>query len=411
MNSFKIQNLKFIIVWVSSSAFAQSLTLDQAIDAALKNNQLIRSAEVQVEYFKQMKKTGTEMGKFSAVWMHGQYNSVNQDNNINVMQTIPFPTALGSQVRLGKEHVAGAEKNLVASQNDLAFQVKTAYLQLVYQNSLHALLLTQDSLYADFAKASALRYKTGESNLLEKTTAETQLMDLRNQLHLNQADIRISETHLQALLKSEFPVEAADKMMKRPLPDALDSASIGSNPQLNYLKQQTLISQQFKRVEKNRLLPDIVLGYFNQTLIGVQNINGQDQFFGKDKRFQGFQLGVAMPLWFVPHVSKIKAAAYQEEVSRTNAEYYETVLGSAFKQALQELDKNQASLAYYEGSALKNANLILSQSKKAYANGEIGYVEYLQALKNSSAIRASYLNALNLYNQAVIKIEFLLGKF
>jgi cobalt-zinc-cadmium resistance protein CzcA len=86
------------------------------------------------------------------------------------------------------------------------------------------------------------------------------------------------------------------------------------------------------------------------------------------------------------------------------------MLTGDFRQALQDLDKNQSNIAYFETSALQNANLLLSQAKKAFRGGEIGYIEYLQALKNSIGIRSNYLHAIYQYNLSIIKLEFLLGK-
>lgn len=399
----------FMLPFVPMAASAQLMSRAEAVQAALKNNQMIKSAEYQVEYYKQIKKTGTDIGKLSAMWMHGQYNSVYQDNNLTLTQTIPFPTALGSQVKLGKEQVIGSQKNLAATQNTLAFDVKTAYEQLVYQEAVRMLLMSQDSLYTDFARASGVRYQTGESNLLEKTTAETQLLEVKNLARINEADIQISQTRIQALLKSEQPVRASDPFAKLDPPD--ETPSFQTNPQLDYLKQQVIISEQTKKVERNRFMPDITVGYFTQSLTGIQNIDGQDQFFDSRKQFQGFNLGLSIPLWFSPQVARTKAAAFHEESSRKNAEYFETTLNGAYVQAMQEFSKNQASLLYYESSALKNAELILSQSRRAYRSGEIGYIEYLQALRGALAIKSNYLTALNQYNQSIIKLEFLLGKF
>ena len=406
-----LTNLTYVIIgFVSTSVFAQQpISLEQAVQTALQKNQLIKSAEYQVEYFKQVKKTSTDIGKLSAVWMHGQYNSLYQDNNLTFVQTLPFPTLLGSQIQLGKEQVIGAQKSLRSTQNDLVFEVKSVYYQLLYLEALNKLLQSQDSLYEDFSRASSLRYKTGESNLLEKTTAETQLMEVRNQSRINQADIQIAASKLQALLRNETSVIASDILKKRELPQAVDTISLAGNPQLSYLRQQATIGQRAKRVERNRLLPDISVGYFNQTLFGIQNINGQDQFFGRDKRFQGFELGLSIPLWFGPHLARTKAAAFNEEILKKNAEHFQTTLTGTYGQALQELDKNLSSLDYYESSALKNAELILVQARKAYRGGEIGYIEYLQSLKNAIAIKSNYLQALNLYNHSVVKIEFLLG--
>ncbi len=409
MQSFKFSLLQLSLLLVSPTLMGQRMSREQAVQTALQNNQMIKSAEFQVEYFRQVKKTGTDIGKLTAVWMHGQYNSVYQDNNLTLMQTLPFPTALGAQVRLGREQVTGSEKNLAATRNNLVFDVKSVYEQLLYQEAYRKLLMTQDSLYADFAKASSLRYKTGESNLLEKTTAETQLMEIKNLGRLNDADIRISQTRLQALLKSDLPVMAGDILVRQVPPEEM--TSFQNNPQLDYLKQQVTISNQFKKVERNRIMPDLLFGYFNQSLTGVQNINGQDTFYPRSTHFQGFELGLGIPLWFAPHVARSRAAAFQEEASRKNAEYFETTLNGAYTQALQEFDKNLASLDYYETSALINAELILTQARKAYRTGEIGYIEYLQSLRSALSIKSNYLISLNQYNQSIIKLEFLSGKF
>jgi len=398
-----------IMLALTVPMMGQRMSRDQAVQAALQNNQSIKAAEYQVEYFRQVKKTGTDVGKLSAVLMHGQYNSIYQDNNLTLTQTMPFPTALGAQVKLGKEQVLGSEKNLAATQNNLVFEVKSAYEQLLYQEAFRKLLITQDSLYADFAKASSLRYKTGESNLLEKATAETQLMEVKNLTRQNEADIQISQTRLQALLKSDSPVLAADVLRRQASPDL--AASPVANPQLDFLKQQVNVSHQFRKVESNRVMPDLIVGYFNQSLTGVQNINGTDTFFPRSTHFTGFSVGLGIPLWIGPHLARARAASFQEDATRKNAEYFETTLMGAFQQAIQEFDKNEATVNYYEGSALQNADLILSQGRKAYKGGEIGYIEYLQSLRSALSIKSNYLMALNQYNQSIIKLEFLLGKF
>ena len=232
---------------------------------------------------------------------------------------------------------------------------------------------------------------------------------MKNLARQNEADIQISQTRIQALVKSDQPIVAGDILQRQPAPD--EATTFQQNPQLDFLKQQVVVSGQFKKVERNRVMPDIILGYFNQSLTGIQNINGQDQYFGRDKHFQGFQLGLGIPLWFTPHVARAKAAAFQEDASRKNAEYFETTLKGAYEQALQEYDKDLASLNYYETSALQNADLILSQARKAYRGGEIGYIEYLQSLRSALTIKSNYLLSLNLYNQSINKLKFLLGKF
>lgn len=416
MNPFTISTFRFIVILALSGVvtipetMAQPMTETEAIHTALQNNQLIKSAEFEVDYYKQMKNTGSELGKLNVVWMRGQYNTIEKDNNITLTQTIPFPGTIRATLKLGAEQVRGADKNLQVAKNNQVFAVKSTYEQLLYQLTVRELLLSQDSLYTDFARASAIRYKTGESNLLEMTTAETQLQEIKNSIRLNEADIHMSQMQLQVLLKTDAPVEVSAKFTKRIL--SLDSLhALESNPQIQLANQQIKINQQLKRVENSRLAPDFSIGYFNQTLIGYQNTTGSDIFYDKSNRFSGFTAGIQIPLWFAPQAARAKAASHLEEASRETAEYIRHTLFSEYEQALRELDKNQASLVYYETSALKNADLILSQARKAYQGGEIGYVEYLQSLRNAISIKSNYLQVLHQYNLSVIRVEFFIGKY
>lgn len=390
---------------IGLSAQAQKMSREEVVLAALKNNDGIKAVEYQTEQARQLKKAQADLGNFSATLMRGQYNTIEQDNNITIGQSIPFPTTLAAQVRLGKEQAIGAERNLVVAQNNLTFEVKTAYELLLYHTAYQLLLLSQDSLFADFARAASVRYKSGEGTLLEKATAESQLLELKNQLQQNEADIYILQTRLQMLVKSDEQISPSDSFEKRDAP----KGSIENSPSLLFDLQQANISQQMLRAERNKFLPTLELGYFNQTLIGYQNTKGTEDFYDKDARFQGFMVGVAFPLWFAPQVARSKAAFYQHEATQKNAEYARASVIQKHEQALRELRKNEASLLFYETSALQNASLILSQATKSFRAGEIGYVEYLQSMRTAIGIKANYLVALQQHNLSVIKIEYLTG--
>jgi|JI10StandDraft_1071094.scaffolds.fasta_scaffold00415_30 cobalt-zinc-cadmium resistance protein CzcA len=403
----KIKIFGVALSLMSISATAQEMSREEAVQTALKNNDGIKAAEFQTEQARQLKKTQADLGNFSATLMKGQYNTIQQDNNLTLTQSIPFPTTLASQVKLGKEQVLGAERNQVVTQNNLVYEVKRTYELLLYHNSLQQLLLSQDSLFTDFVRATSARYKAGEGTLLEKVTTESQSLEIKNRLQQNEADSHILQTRLQVLVKSEELVTATDDFVKL----TSTSGSVESNPTLLYELQQTNISKQVLRVERNKFLPNLEVGYFNQTLIGFQNTNGTEDFYDKNKRFQGFLVGVSFPLWFAPQAARSKAAHYQVEAAQKNADYAKATLNQEFEQAHRELKKNAASLSFYETSALQNASLILSQASKAFRTGEIGYIEYLQSLRTANEIKTNYLMALQQHNLSIIKIEFLTGSF
>jgi cobalt-zinc-cadmium resistance protein CzcA len=395
----------------SNAQNASGITLQQAIDGALKNNASLKAGQFEIDYSKTLKRTSTDIGKTSVSLMYGQYNSIKTDNNISVSQNIPFPTVFSSQAQLGNAMIKGSELKLQITQNELVSQVKSVFHYLEFLQAERKLLMSQDSIYSTFAKASELRLKTGESNLLEKTTAETQLMEVRNLLAQNQSNIQIYQTQLQALMNSKVPIQVTESdLSKMELSVQMDSASLSQNPSLAYLKQQIEIVNRQKKVETAKVLPDFTIGYFNQSLVGFQNIGGTDQYFDGSKRFTGIQVGISIPLWIVPQTAKVKAVGINQQVIQSNYEQQQVNIQGQYNQAIQEYLKDKNTLDYYEKNALPNADLIIKQADKGFKSGEIGYVEYLQGLKSALAIKSDYLQSLNQYNQSIITLEFLLGK-
>lgn len=405
---------KYLIIILSLSSFASiaqsnKLTLDQAVDIALNNNTGLKAASYEVEYQRQLKKTSFDLPKTDVSLTYGQYNSyVKSDNNITVSQAIPF-TALGSQGALNRALVASTELKKAATENELIFQVKQVYFQLAFAKARHQLILQQDSIYGGFLKSASLRYNTGETNLLEKTTAETQRNEIENQLHQSESAILVLRTKLKTLLNTtELPEIRENSLLPIEFSRLDDTASINANPSLAYMRQQVEVAQGQKKVEAAKFAPDLLLGFFSQTLIGTPvSENGINA--SSSDRFTGFQVGISIPLWFAPHQGRLKAAEYNQQVAQSNYQYYLTTLKGQSEQAVQQYLQNKNSLEYYQSSALPNAELILKQSETAFRNGEIGYVEYFLGLRNALAIKEGYLQTLNNYNQSIVYIEFLSG--
>lgn len=407
MKTFQIL---LLALGISLNAFCQqSLSENDAIQIALKNNQLLKSGEYQVAMQKQMKNAALDLGKTNFTWMHGQFNSILKDNNYTISQSIPFPTALSSQTKLGNAQIEGAEMQLTMTKNELVKEVRSVFHQLAFAVALQKELISQDSVFAKFANAANVRYRVGEGTLLEKTTAEMQALEIRNQLAQNESDILIYKRQLQTLLNTKDDINLLNSILRIDPKEASPTAS--TNPQLHLLKQEIAIADRNRRVENNKLLPDILVGYFSQSLIGFQRINNNDVFFDKNERFTGFELGVSFPLWFVPQQSKAKAAALHQESFLKKYEFYQNQIEGEMQRAQLELAKHESSLGYYETNANPNATLILTQAQKAFQSGEIGYLEFFQAINQARSIKLKYLQTLNQYNQAAIQMDYLAGNY
>lgn len=176
-----------------------------------------------------------------------------------------------------------------ASSNEIKAQVQSSYYQLQYLQNAKVNLQKLDSLYDNFVKASALRYKTGETNLLEKATAESKRGQITQMLKQNEAESKMAYATLKSLMNTTEDFTIAENLDFQPitLSSTLDTSMIANNPSLKFMYQQAVIAEKTKKVEAALILPDFTVGYFNQSLIGTQVINGSDVYFGGIQAFPG----------------------------------------------------------------------------------------------------------------------------
>jgi cobalt-zinc-cadmium resistance protein CzcA len=158
------------------------------------------------------------------------------------------------------------------------------------------------------------------------------------------------------------------------------------------------------------MLPDFNIGYFSQTIIGNQEINGVSRVFGHDYRFSGIQAGISIPVWFAPYKARSKAAKINEAAARNDAESYNKTVTGNYRTLLDEYSKYSSSVDYYEKQAVPEAELIINQATLSYKAGALDYLDYVLTLDRALAIKQNYLDALNNCNQTIITIEYITGK-
>lgn len=396
---------------------AQIIDLNQALEIANQNNIQLKISQLEIDYQQKLKPSAFDYGKTNLTWQGGQYNSIRFDNYFSINQNIPLPSVLQKQSQVLVNQWQVAQKQLVINQKELAREVKLAYYQLLFIRSKQQLLLKQDSLFGNFLKAAELRFKTGETSILEKTTAESQVFEMKAFIRQNEADWESELIHFHTLLNQQGFAPAEAELSKRVLAYTIDLEAINleenilnNNPGSQFLNQQIGLSQAHTRLERSRSSPDITLGYFNQSLIGVQNIQNQDRFFGGNHRFQGVQVGLGIPLLLKAQKSRVSAAKVNELIAQNRLDWFQRSLIGDYTQTLRQLKKWQSTLDFYEQTALKQTQFLAESAQKAFQAGEIGYLEYAQALNRNLMIQSQYLEALLAYNQTVIKIEFLRGE-
>ena len=234
-------------------------------------------------------------------------------------------------------------------------------------------------------------------------------MEIQNDLQRLEAEIEIQKKQLIILLNDTVELQfQPPPLEERVIQRFGDQELLANNPVLAYVFQQIETSNAEREIESAKLLPDIMVGYFNQSLIGSETKGGD--LATPSNRFTGIQAGISIPIFFGSYKGRVQAAKLKEQIARTNADYYNTALNGRFDQQSQEIAKYRESINYYKEKAVPQADLIIQNAQKSFENGAINYVEYFQNLNQALEIKYNYLNSINEYNLSIIDLEYLIGQ-
>ncbi|WP_035561147.1 CusA/CzcA family heavy metal efflux RND transporter [Hymenobacter sp. IS2118] len=389
------------------------LNAAQAVEAALAQSGNVLGAEQQLATQQAAVRAARDFGRTTVQGNFGQYNSVRKDNSFTISQPLAWPGYYGTLTALAKAQVATKEQQLALVRADVRRQVRLQYEAAVHARHRLRTLRAQDSLYTEFVRAAQIRFRTGETARLEVATALVQQGETRIRLTQTRTEYAGAVRQLQALLQRPAPVAVADStlaplVLQTPT-DPGDTAVLARSLLAQVLAQRVAVARAETRVTQAQGKPGFSLGYFNQSLIGPQLVDGATRNYGAGDRFQGVQATVAVPLIQGPQKARVQAARLQEKVAQTGYARYQAELAGRVETLLLQLAEQQQRLQFYEQTGLPQAAVITRIATKAFKAGENGYTEYLLNLDRALRLRTDYLDALLQHNQTVIELDYLLS--
>ncbi len=376
---------------------ADTLTLEKAVQLAKENHPAVKAAQLAIERQVKLKKTVFDPDQTRLTYSHGQLNSGIIDYQWQVSQKFRFPTAYISRGKLQAEKITLSRQALAVTSQELERRVRKAWWQLAYHEARLQLFTDVTRIYKNFADAALKRYQAGETNLLEKTSAEGQYHKIILERTQAAADLEISRQQLMQWLGKEVMILLPRHALKNSEAASSQTAVPVDNPSVNYYRQNIHVANRALRLERSGFLPDLSVGYFNQQINGITGLSG-------------LQFGIGIPLFFWPQQGKVQAAKLGYEIA--NAEYEAQLLSvSTLYQTRQaQVNKHRLTMEWYETSGLRTADELMRFATKAYMAGDLGYRGYIDHADQAMRIKKAYLEALNQYKQAVTELNFLTGE-
>lgn len=372
------------------------LTLTDALEISYRNNAELAAYHSRVEENKALIGTAFAIDKTILFYNYDENNIAENNYPIGVFggeQRFDFPTLYFAQRRANTMAFNMAKDDMEKMKRQLTMNVSKAYYTIVYLQNKQEQYHLVDSIYTRFSDAAGLSFDQGAITYLEMLNAQSkhnQVRILQNQIR---HDIHIAMNNLATLMNYDsvfaVPYQKPEMLIVKP-------ENVDSDPGYQYLRHAALLQDASWKVEKNRILPDMTFSYFN----------GSNQYAGS-KNYQGFEIGVGIPLFFSEQRAKTKAGRYAWEAAMNMQSNYMNIYENKLSELMTSLEKYRESMEYYNQTGKNLADELIRYAQQSYSSGEIDFFRFVQSIDSAVEIRLNYLDDLHKYNEVVLEINYL----
>jgi cobalt-zinc-cadmium resistance protein CzcA len=396
--------LVFLLLLHPARAHAQSISLRAALDTSLKNNLGIKRAALTAKYREHLKGGYVSLPQTQFSVEAGQINSAYTDNRFGMSQSLAFPTVYAAQRKVLSAEWDAAVLSVTLSKVELRRRVTELFYHHLLLREEERMLLSADSVYADFVQKAALRFSKGESSIAEKSSAEAQRSGIWLQLKSLQNELALNRIRLQLLLNTDVAYEPASETLTF-VPDfGPDTVDVASHPAVKAYEQQLRVAGAVLRLERARLLPDLSIGYYNQSIRGT---GPDDRVYAATDRFHALQASLGIPIFTAAQRANIRAAKTQVSIAEAAYQQQSMALQSEWSEAKTSYRSSLEMVAHIEHSLLPNAQVIIETARRQFIAGEINYLEWTVLSNQVFQLRRDYIAALRRLNEAAIKLNYL----
>ncbi len=405
---FKRRKIVSLILLLLIPAFAQSqpasqsmdqpytLILTDALDIAYRNNMELAAYRSKAEESKALIRTAFAIDQTTLYFNYDENNIAKNDYPIGVFgaeQRFDFPTTYFTQRKANTIDFNMAKDELEKRKRVLTRDVSKTYYTVIYLQNKQQQYRLIDSIYRRFSTAAEFSFNQGEITYLEMLNAQSKYNQVRIMQNQFQYDIDIALANLATLMNYDSLFTIPNEPLKELV---VESEGVASDPGLHYLQHAILLQDAELKVEKNRFLPDMTLSYFN----------GTNKYPGS-RNYQGFQVGLEIPLFFSEQRAKVKAKRYAWESSVNLKANYIRVYENKVSEMMTGLEKYRESIQYYEQTGKHLADQLIRSAQESYAAGEIDFFKFAQSIDSAIEIELNYLDNLYEYNEVVLEINYL----
>lgn len=384
----------------------ERISLDTLLARAERSVLILKIAEKQILYYSDLKKGSLDIPRTTVGLEYGNINSAKRDTRFFVSQQFQLPIVYERQNNYYDKYikVQSADKSLKKS--ELRYQIRKLYYHFQDLERREIIIGEIEKNFREFSRIAELQSNQGEIYASSSSLIKLQAAQLRIQKNELNVEIKRVQLEFKKILRIDeqiFPLQDTEKQFNK---FSADKMSIASHP-FHVLSEA--IYQQKKsqtELERNRLSPDLTVGYSNLSIIGWQTPDGVNQkYYGGGNRFGIYQIGIALPIFKSAARAKINASKINEDISLFEKQEQSERILLQFNQLIEKFNQLMEAHSYYEREGIEGANKIMAQSATRLKSGDIPFSEWLVMVNQSLQVQLAYIE--NVYLLCLAEAEYL----
>ena len=392
----------------------QTLTLDQIVPKALQNNKDLKIVKHNVDIAK------------ARLIQAGQYpnpklNLANSDDtlltnegeyarSIGIIQEFPVAGRIGTQEDVAQVDIEIALAEIKNAERKLKGEIASNFYTLLIID----LRIEQMNVFLAVTKklmeVTRKRYGAAEVSELDVNAAQLEYERFLQERNLLNNQRLIQFASLNELLGGELSSQLA---INKTLPAMFIVQNLDEKMNFTFKLRPEL---QIAKLNINRAKADNELAYaqkWEDWTVGVGFEQDKSVITGappqKPDKKLALNLTIPLPL-FNSNQGRIREAATLHAQALSKVEALKLAIQTEVKKAYAEVQALKDVIERFDKSSLilSKKNSLLAQS--AYNNGQISFLEVVQAQRQQNDIQTLYLNTLDKYLQAFVKLQTSTGE-
>lgn len=412
----KPKNLLTILVLVmglNNTSWAQKIYTKKMFEQAIEANEPFLKAQTkQMLAGQKTKEAWLNLEPTQISFEGGRYNSFYNDQRFDLNQQFALPSYYLKQKDLLAAQFNSLLEQIDFDKKQMYFLLNTYYINLYYLQADGALLNQLDSLTAQLEKVAQVRYQQGEENKLALIAAQTFAYQIVTWKEQNKAAAKQMASLLQTIEPKE---DFLNNILQMPIVETkpIEKIQASAWERIALAKYQENVAN--TAFLKSQRLPRLGIGYFNQSIIGNQTVNGQEKFFNRNNRFDGITANIQIAIGGTGLKKRIHAQQMAQEASKWQYEHVKIQTQRQWLNLQSAIEAAQIAVSFAENKSLTHANALINQANAALKAGEINFMQFITALEKAFQLKrdyeqrkhqllllateAQYLYGINLFNE------------